>query len=484
MLRNICNDKDAYKDPHHLCMKPGMTHNEGYGEHRKGAKYAFTNWFGMDIIIQDNFLTVPSLADIEEAKEESFMTFGQQYFNEEVWLKVRKLGYIPMEIKALPEGLNVPVGNALFTYQSTEPWFASTLPSLETLLMHSWYPSTISTRTKVIKESIRPLVEKSGSIELLEFLINDFGARGTTWYDSAAVGGMAVLIHGQGSDNMIASRHIKNYYGYKGRAKSIWATEHSVALSFGPGAGEKEYLKHQLTNAPKDATIAVVIDTYDSRKFMFEVVADAEIVALIKGRSEAGGNTVFRPDSGIPIEQVEMVFDALTGIFGYTHNAKGYKILKYGVRCIQGDGMNEESIFNLYSDIIKNRWSTDNLFVGSGGGLLQVDANRDTQRAAIKPSFGIINGIDVNFQKNPKSDPSKASKTGRLKVIEQYGNQMQTISSVNLSKYDFGSASDLLRTVYKNGEMFNKNNFSEIIERSNRPLPQILHTSEVKLFTV
>ena len=484
MLRNLANDKDAYKESHHLCMKPGMTHNEGYGEHRKGAKYAFTNWFGMDIIIQDNFMTVPTLADIEEAKEESFMTFGQNYFNEEVWLKVRKLGYIPMEIKALPEGLNVPVGNALFTYQSTEPWFASTLPSLETLLMHSWYPSSISTRTKVIKESIRPLVEKSGTIELLDYLINDFGARGTTWYDSAYVGGAAVLIHGRGSDNMIASRAIKHYYGMKGRAQSIWATEHSVALSFGPGAGEREYVLHQLRRAPKNATLAMVIDTYDSRNFMFNVINDPEIIALIKERAEAGGNTVFRPDSGVPIEQVEMVFDALTGIFGYTHNTKGYKVLKYGVRCIQGDGMNEESIYQLYFDIVKNRWSTDNLFVGSGGGLLQVDINRDTQRQAIKPSFGIIGGVEYNFQKNPKSDPSKASKTGHLKVIEQYGNQMQTISSVDHDKANFGAASDLLRTVFKNGEVHNKNNFADIIERSNRPLPQILHTSEVKLFTV
>ena len=476
MRRNITIDTDYYKLTQHLGYPSGYTKVGGYGEDRVGAKYPFTSWFGNDMVIQDNFLTVPTNADIEEGRENAFLTFGtDKYFNAEVWKKVQKKGYIPVEIKALPEGMNVPVGNALFTYESTEKWFAKTTSALETLQMHSWYPSFISTRAKVIKERIRPLFEQTGTPELLEYVINDFGARGATWYDSAAVGGMAVLIHTRGSDNAIANRLLSDYYGFKGRAQSIYATEHSQALSFGPGEGEYRYVKHQLRSAPLNMKVAMVIDTYDSRNFMLNVVSDPEIVQLIKDRAQAGGATIFRPDSGVPIEQVEMVLEALAGIFGYTHNAKGYKVLRHSVSCIQGDGMTEDSIYQLYVDIIKNKWSADNLFVGSGGGLLQVDANRDQQRRAIKPSWGIIDDLEVNFQKKPQSDLSKLSKTGHLKVIPALNGGMMTISSVDNTSATFTGYVDLLRTVYKNGEVYNKNNFKDIIERSNMPFNQYFY---------
>ena len=68
---------------------------------------------------------------IEEAAEESYMTFGtEKYFNRSVWEKVRDLGYLPIEIKSAPEGRKIPINNVLFTIESTEKWFAKTVNSL------------------------------------------------------------------------------------------------------------------------------------------------------------------------------------------------------------------------------------------------------------------------------------------------------------------------------------------------------------------
>lgn len=479
MRRNLITDKDAYKFIHHLALNPGLTHQYVYGESRIGSKFPVVTFFGLDVIIKQNFMNAPSIGDIEEADQESFSTFGIDYFNmkgkdglsaRDVWTKVNKLGYIPMEIKAAPEGSIVPIDNVLFTSESTKDWFAKTINNLETLKMHAWYPTTISSRFKYIKESVYPLVEMTGTVELIDFMINDFGARGATWYDSAAMGGMACLVHGQGSDNNIASRQIKDFYGLQGRAKSVWATEHSVALSFGPGEGEYNYLWHQLENTPKNAIVSIVIDTYDTRNFMYNVVGHEKSIRLIKERAEAGGRVVFRPDSGIPEDQIDIVFDALTAHFGYSLNAKGYKVLDHSVGAIQGDGMNEVSIVELYKHIVKNRWSTDNLVVGSGGGLLQVDANRDTQRFAIKPSMGIINGEEVLFQKNPKTDTTKKSKAGKLKLHPTLDGGFQTFSSATTEAPAFSSYVDSLQTVFKNGEYLGDNHFSKIIERASRRL--------------
>lgn len=472
MKRNLCLDTDAYKIGHWKAMPNCYTKHYAYDESRNGGKYKFTSWIGLDPVIQDNFLTVPSNGDLSEGLDYTNSVFGTpDYFAHDIWKQVQTLGYIPLHIKALPEGMNVPVSNALFTYESTADFFAPVANSLETLMMHPWYPTTVSTRDKRIKERLRPLVEKSGTIEMLELMLYDFGARGATGYEAAAIGGMAHLMHFQGSDNLLANRHINTYYGSGfRRAKSIWATEHSVALAFGPDEGEYLYLKHQLETCPIHLPFANVIDTYDSFNYMHKIVNRPDIIELIKRRAAAGGATVFRPDSGVPLQQVEMVFEALAGIFGYQHNTKGYKVLNHGVRCIQGDGMNEDTIIELYEAIIANNWSSDNLFVGSGGGLLQVDVNRDTQRFAIKPSYGVIDGIKKNFQKVPKSDMSKASKTGELKVIPLLGGNMMTISSVNDTPQQFNGYADNLKTVFKDG-VHTPNNFKDMIERSNMAFP-------------
>jgi nicotinamide phosphoribosyltransferase len=297
----------------------------------------------------------------------------------------------------------------------------------------------------------------------LPYMVNDFGARGATDWMAHYRGGIGHLLHFQGSDNLIASRAIDHYYGYKGRAKSIYATEHSIALSFGISQEEEvEYVLHQLNTCPLDMPCAIVMDTKDLINFMTNVIGDPRVVAKIKERT---ASTVGRPDSGVPLESIERCLDIATSIFGFTINAKGYKLLNDNFRLIQGDGMNEESIISLYEAVVHNRWSTDNLFVGSGGGLLQVDLNRDTMRWAIKPSYGIINGVEKNFQKLVASQPDKASKPGRLILHPTGKDHYMTYSSATTSPTMFGSYNDILKPLYHDGE-FTPPLFQDMIARA------------------
>lgn len=465
MRRNTAADTDAYKQHHASAIHPGLEVQSTYGECRLGARYPETCYLGTDIIIQDNFLTVPTKADIQEAREQFVDINGYDRFDVETWEKVRNLGYYPMHIKSVAEGSVVGVGNVLFTAKSTEPWFCKTLNSLEPLMMHFWYPTTVSTRSMNIKKRLIPLVAKSGTIDNLPFMVVDFGLRGASSFESAVIGGIGHLVHFQSSDNNPASRLINDYYGYKGRSKSIFATEHSVALSFGPGQGEFDYVNHCLDQgeAFPDKPMALVIDTYDALGFVTNVIGSAEIQKRIKERP---GRVILRPDSGDPKTIVEQVLERLLAIFGFSINDKGYKVLDHNVGVIQGDGMNEDSIIELYEYIISNRWSSDNLAVGSGGGLLQENITRDTQRVAIKPSVGIINGEEVMFKKSPKTDLTKSSKSGELKLYPNYDGTFTTFSSVNDTKAQFASYDDALTTSYLNGE-FTGNNFKDVIERAN-----------------
>lgn len=464
MKVNPILDTDAYKLVHPKAIKPGLTKQYVYGEPRVGGKYPFVCVAGLSMVIQDHFMTKITTEMIDEAESECISTFGtNKYFSRELWEKVRDLGYFPMRIMAAPEGLKVPINNVLFTMESTEEWFAPLLNSLETMLMHVWYPTTIATRCMYIKERLIPLVEKSGTMALLPYMVNDFGARGATDWMADYRGGLGHLMHFEGSDNLVASRAIGHYYGYKGRAKSVWATEHSCALAFGPGQGEFDYVNHQLDNANPELICSIVIDTYDSFNFLQNVIGSPEITQKIKDRP---GRVVFRPDSGEPKYSIERCLEILAGIFGYGFNNKQYKVLNDNVGLLQGDGMNEDTIIELYQEIINNHWSSDNLVIGSGGGLLQVDANRDTSRWAIKPSYGIINGEEINFQKIVATDKTKASKTGRLILHPTGKDAFMTFSTVDQTPAMFNSYNNILEEVYNNG-FVKPIMFEDILKRTN-----------------
>lgn len=455
-------DTDAYKIGHWLQRPSNITKFYSYGEPRVGGKNKFICFFGLQPIIQEHFLPKITTEMIEEAQEECFMTFGtDKLFNREVWQKVRDFGYLPLKIMAVPEGTIVEEGNVCFTIESTEPWFANMISHFEDFLMWPWYSSAVCTRSMNIKKAIKPIFEQTSDIPelVLPFAVNDFGLRGATFFQGAIMGGMAHLVHFEGSDNMPASRHIKDYYGMKGRAKSVWATEHSVECSYGPGKGEYEYVKAQLS-VHTDLIKSIVIDAYDADNFMQNVVGSDEIKELVKAHK---GRIVWRPDSGKPLLNVTKYSDMLGAIFGFDMNNKQYKVLKYNTGLIQGDGMDEYTVPELFKEYVKTGWSAENIVTGSGGGLLEESLTRDTQRWAIKLSYMEKDGVPFNVMKSPKTDPTKNSKSGMLKLHSPG----TTISSKEESPQMFAGYTDMMKVVYENGK-FNKDRFENIIERASR----------------
>lgn len=138
MRDNLVADTDFYKYSHAGFDKEQLTNKYSYCEARLGAKYPETIFFGLDYIIEKHLSKPVTKEDIAEAKRFSVGAFGYDVVNEEVWNKVVELGHLPIEIKAVPEGTAVPVGNVLFTIKSTEDWFAKHVQLLETTLMRVW----------------------------------------------------------------------------------------------------------------------------------------------------------------------------------------------------------------------------------------------------------------------------------------------------------------------------------------------------------
>ena len=138
--------------------------------------------------------------------------------------------------------------------------------------------------------------------------------------------------------------------------------------------------------------------------------------------------------------------------FGYTTNAKGFKVLN-NVRLIQGDGVNEHTIRMILGDFLINGWSADNIAFGMGGALLQ-QVDRDTQKFAMKCSAAEINGRWVNVQKDPATDSGKKSKAGRVTLYkDREGNYSSGVEDW---------PENALVEVYRDGRLVTDYTFDEI----------------------
>jgi len=141
------------------------------------------------------------------------------------------------------------------------------------------------------------------------------------------------------------------------------------------------------------------------------------------------------------------------------------------VRVIQGDGVNLESIKEIYAMLKEEKISPENLALGMGGKLLQADINRDTNNFATKACFAIVNGEERNVVKSPTEMDAdgnitksfKKSKQGRLKLVKNPDGSYRTVTSMDA---DFNNVKDELIEVFRNGEILIEHTFEEIRERA------------------
>ena len=165
------------------------------------------------------------------------------------------------------------------------------------------------------------------------------------------------------------------------------------------------------------------------------------------------------------------IFRILFEKFGYTTNEKGYKLLPPQVRVIQGDGVNLDSIKDIYKMLEEEKISPENLALGMGGKLLQADINRDTQNFATKACYAIVDGEEKNIIKSPTemdefgniTKSFKKSKQGRLKLVKNDDGTYRTVTSMDS---DFDTVKDELVEVFRMGEITKEWTFEEVRERA------------------
>jgi nicotinamide phosphoribosyltransferase len=381
-MRNLILCADSYKHSHFLQYPPEARAICAYIEARPNPFSDVALFLGLQPFLIDYLGRPVTRADIDEA--EAFCAAHGVPFNRVDWETIVSDhgGLLPLEIKALPEGLPAPTGVPLVQIENTDPRMPWLTTFIETALLRAiWYPTTVGTLSWKCKAIIRAGLEKTSDDPegQLPFKLHDFGARGVSSGESAALGGMAHLVNFSGSDTLEALVAARRYYGADMAGFSIPAAEHSTMTSWGR---EREILAYANMLDRFDGAgraVAVVSDSYD----LDVAVSDIWGGALREKVRIREGVLVVRPDSGDPVETPLRTLGILWRKFGGAINSKGYRVLDPHVRVIQGDGMNIDSIRRLVDQLVAEGFAIDNIAFGMGGGLLQ-QINRDTLRFAMK----------------------------------------------------------------------------------------------------
>ena len=397
----LLDKTDSYKVSHWLQFPEDMEYSHYYIESR--SKNKRLKFFGLQMILKKYFTEVPTRAEVNEIGN-MWESHGLP-FNWDGWNYLADLGYYPLSIVAKKEGSIVDSGEALVTVTTTDPkvpWLAGWA---ETILMQLWYPITVATKSWECKEVIQHYLDKTG-YDAVDFKLHDFGFRGVSSLESAAIGGLAHLTNFMGTDTFPAIIAAKEFYNANVMpAFSIPASEHSTITSWGKDR-EAEAYKNMLDKFGH-GIVACVSDSYDLTNAVTKLWGKELYDDVMRC-----GTLVIRPDSGDPVAVVLRTLREMHEAFGSTINAKGYKVLTRNVRLIQGDGIGgPEDIRVILQAMYENGFSADNIAFGMGGGLLQA-VGRDDYKFAMKMSAYSDGKVWYDVYKEPKDAPWKKSKRG------------------------------------------------------------------------
>lgn len=467
LTNNLPLKTDSYKINHWNQYPQGTQFVYSYFESRKGAKFPATPFFGLQAILLKHFTGVRVTKEmIDQAENLMVEHFGsKKLFNRAGWEYIVENhgGRLPLEIRAVPEGLPVPTGNVLMTVQNTDAACYWLTNFAETLLTHVWYPSTVAALSRATKNIIRKyMTDTCDNLDMLPFKLHDFGYRGVECDEAAQIGGAAHLLNFLGTDTIAGMTFAMYYYAAsaKGLAFSVPATEHSVMTAEGD-TGEPRIVERLLREYP-EGILSVVSDSYDIENFVNNIVGKQFKNRILKRK----GVFVIRPDSvrdenDTPEKQMVWIAESLWNSYGGTKNSKGYRVIDSHVRILWGDGIDIDGIEKILKTLKEAGFSADNIATfGMGGGLLQ-KVNRDTQRFAFKSSAQCRNNMWHDIFKKPK-DASKVSKKGKLKLVWNDGAHGKVLTTVN----DGDPRQDVLETVFYNGELVKFYKFDEVRKNS------------------
>jgi nicotinamide phosphoribosyltransferase len=434
-----------------------------------GLQY-FIKEYLMDYF-NENFFAQPKEKVVAGYRRRIVTSLGAHLPTYEHIERLHDLGYLPIEIKALPEGSLVPMKVPCLTVVNTKSEFYWLTNFLETILSAiTWQPCTSATLAHQYRKLLNRYAAETGMpAEFVQWQGHDFSFRGMSSYESAVLSGMGHLLSFTGTDTIPAIDALEHYYHADADKEliggSVAATEHSVMCS-GSKDGELETFKRLITEVYPSGIVSIVSDTWDLWKVCTEYLSDLREIVL-----QRNGKVVIRPDSGDPVKIIcgnadgateaerKGVVELLWDVFGGTVTNKGYKLLDSHIGAIYGDSINLQRAESICEELKQKGFASQVVF-GIGSYTYQYNT-RDTFGLAMKATYVEVDGEGREIFKNPVTDDgTKKSATGLLSVKKE--NSKYVLYDKVSWKEERESE---LKTVFKDGIIVKEYSLGEIRER-------------------
>jgi nicotinamide phosphoribosyltransferase len=465
---NIISNTDNYKHTHYAMYPDGTEYVSSYIESR-GGEFSATMFMGLQAFLREYLARPITLENIDDAEH---VTRQQGvHFNRQNWIDLLNDhgGYLPVEIEAVPEGTVVPTRNVLVQIINTDPKYYWVTSFFETALLRAvWYPTTVGTLSWMAKKVIGEALNRtSDHPEMLRKYLHDYGARGVSSQQSAALGGMAHLVNFDQSDTVPGCLAAQKYYNADAPAGSCVNMEHAGISAWGRD-GEAAVMRRVLQKY-SSGIVGLLTDTFDHENCVRNIIG-GELKEEIQNFPGLIGA---RADSGDPAQVSADTTEWLMESFGYETNSKGFRVLPPFIRTVWGDGLNLDRLRRIYIELERRGLSADNIFCGMGGGLLQ-QCNRDSLNFGQKANAVCINGTWMDVCKTPTGDTMKRSKPGRL-ALQYVDGDYRTVPRDSIPAEE-----NVLVPVFRNGKLLRTWDFTELIERSERDVPEYYYADVIE----
>lgn len=435
----------------------------------------FAKWYLIDLW-NDTFFNQPKDKVVKAYKRRMDNSLGPDAITVEHIEALHDLGYLPIHVKAVPEGSRVNIRVPMLTITNTKPEFFWLVNYLETVLSSElWKPCTVATIAYEYRRLLELFAERTGGNKDFVLLqAHDFSARGISGVHSTSAQS-GHLLSFIGTDTVTAIDYVENYYNANSDLApigvSVPATEHSV-MSMGSKENEFETYKRLITEVYPTGVVSIVSDTWDFWKVLTEFTVELKEEILARQPNALGLNkVVFRPDSGDPVKiiigdpkaekgspEYKGAVQCLWEIFGGTTTEKGYRTLDQHVGLIYGDSITIKRARQILHGLRRKGFASDNIVFGVGSYTYQFNT-RDTFGFAMKATWGQRNGEGVSLFKDPKTDNGlKKSAKGLLQVHKNNANDFFLLDEVTPNEEQHG----MLKTVFKDSVVYNEQTFEEI----------------------
>ena len=433
----------------------------------------FIKWFMVDLF-QKEFFDKPKAEVIAEYDRMTANGLGTTVDSSHI-AALHDLGYLPITIKAIPEGSRVKMGVPVMKIWNTNKRFFWLTNHLETVISDSfWKSCTIATIADAYRRLLTEYAVETGSpLEFVDWQGHDFSMRGMSCVYDAAANGAGHLLSFLGTDTVPAINYIEDYYGGRNTfvGGSVAATEHSVMCAGGM-EDERDTIKRLITEIYPSGIISIVSDTWDYWNTVTNIYPSLKEEILAREPNALGiAKVVVRPDSGDPVKIVcgdpeaepgspefKGTVECLWETFGGTVTSKGYRVLNERIGVIYGDSITLERAEQILEGLKQKGFASCNIVFGIGSFTYQY-LTRDTFGFAMKATLATINGVDKPLQKDPKTgDSTKKSAKGYLAVYKDSAGNWFLEDNVD----EADSLLDDMLTVFHNGSLPVDQNIQEM----------------------